>query len=59
MEVIKLIYAVCVFLVGLGLAATNMILYYKIEKEYSGWVTFGSIVIIIFFCLACETILFR
>lgn len=58
MEVIKLIYAICVFLVGLGLAISNIVLHYKEEQEYSGCVIFGSTIIIVFFCLVCEKILF-
>lgn len=58
MDTIKLIYAICVFLVGLGLAISNIVLHYKEEKEYSGCVIFGPTIIIVFFSLACEKILF-
>lgn len=58
MDTIRLIYAICVFLIGLGLAVSNIVLHYKEEKEYSSCVIFGSTIIIVFFCLACEKILF-
>lgn len=59
--IIKITFAICVFLTGVGLAVANIIIHFSIHEgiyKYDGNVIIGSLSILIVTIITCAIILF-